>query len=996
MKSWRRIAKAAGKAAGRGGATVLALALCASVATTMAPAGCLVAQAYAAGAASASSKEPSEVPVQIQPGQTVGGYHLSTEEELAEQAADGGIVNMFEKERKTDEELDAEAAANTENGPNGANGRGGADELPSKLDLRDRGVVSPVKNQDLWGTCWAFATNAAVEISLASAIAQKTGETPKALDCSALQTAWFGYTPLPDDASTLSGTAASQAGEGAAPKAGKEKLNLGANVIVPSSCFMQGVGVSWLSETPYQNAEGNRSTSGDWSVAESKRNHSIARLSKMNYLDYLHTTSYTLDQSALKATKAELNAGRGVAVAYRANEPDYMNSDNWCQYIDATDSAHTDTNHVVCIVGYDDSYPASNFNEGHQPPGDGAFIVKNSWGSSSSKGFDWSLWGYENSGYFYLSYYDHSIYRPCSYEFDIDSYTGDNIDTDAEVVDQYDYLQADSISWAVLSNSGADGWYSNVYTASRKESLHDIGTYYLGPGYTLKYRVYKLEDDADSPDDYVSATPAAEGTYTADSEGYVSIKLDERVRVKKGGKYAVWFSQSDAYGACYAPYAGSTGPNSLDNVGWEAMVVINEGESFSTSSLDKAWTQQRNSSFFSYVYDNYCVKAYASVLPAVSDVAFDAQGGSAVAALQGVADGSKIVAPSPAPTRAGYDFGGWYRDAACTRAWDFAADTVQEDTVLYAKWTHIGAGAWKRLAGGSALTTMKAVVNEGWKTSGWAVLATDRSYHDALSASGLAGLLGAPVLLTPRDSLSNVTRNLIKSKKVQDVIVVGGAEAVSDAALAQVAALGVSVRRVAGGTAASTARAVYKEGLRHGGWGSDAVLATSRTYQDALSIAPYAYAKKAPVFLTDLNKTTAGGSTVKLTKKFSRTLVVGGEKAVDASVDAQLAGARRLAGGDCYSTSRKVANFCLSAGMTASHMGVARGDAYQDALCGAALCGRNGSAIVLADDRADKHEENIGKFVARNKDVLERHCYVFGGTEAVSAKVYKAIEAASE
>ena len=459
-------------------------------------------------------------------------------------------------------------------------------------------------------------------------------------------------------------------------------------------------------------------------------------------------------------------------------------------------------------------------------------------------------------------------------------------------------------------------------------------------------------------------------------------------------------------------------------------------------------------------------------------MAFDTQGGSAVAALQGVADGSTIAAPSPAPTRAGYVFGGWYRDAACTRAWDFAADTVQEDTTLYAKWTGdiskagvakiadqtetgkaltpkptvtfdgktlvegtdytlsykdntkagtatvvitgkgaytgtksatfvikaapapapapAGAKAWKRLAGGSALTTMKAVVNEGWKTSDWAVVATDRSYHDALSASGLAGLLGAPVLLTSKDELSKVTRNLIVSKKVENVVVVGGAEAVSDAALAQIAALGVSVKRVAGGTAASTARAVYKEGLTHGGWGSDAVLATSRTYQDALSIAPYAYAKRAPVFLTDLNKTTAGGSTVKLAKKFSRTLVVGGEKAVDASVDAQLVGARRLAGGDCYSTSRKVANFCLSAGMTASHMGVARGDAYQDALCGAALCGRNGSAIVLADDRADKHEENIGKFVAKNKDALERHCYVFGGTEAVSAKVYDAILAASK
>ena len=49
--------------------------------------------------------------------------------------------------------------------------------------------------------------------------------------------------------------------------------------------------------------------------------------------------------------------------------------------------------HAVCIVGWDDDYPASNFNVA--PPGNGAFIVRNSWGPS---------WG--EAGYFYVSYYD--------------------------------------------------------------------------------------------------------------------------------------------------------------------------------------------------------------------------------------------------------------------------------------------------------------------------------------------------------------------------------------------------------------------------------------------------------------------------------------------------------------------------------------------------------------------------------------------------------------
>jgi len=41
------------------------------------------------------------------------------------------------------------------------------------------------------------------------------------------------------------------------------------------------------------------------------------------------------------------------------------------------------------------------------------------------------------------------------------------------------------------------------------------------------------------------------------------------------------------------------------------------------------------------------------------------------------------------PTRTGYLFGGWYKDAGCTAIWDFSSDKVQKDTTLYAKWIPI-------------------------------------------------------------------------------------------------------------------------------------------------------------------------------------------------------------------------------------------------------------------------------------------------------------------
>lgn len=52
-------------------------------------------------------------------------------------------------------------------------------------------------------------------------------------------------------------------------------------------------------------------------------------------------------------------------------------------------------NHEVTLVGWDDNYSRSNFVSGHQPRGDGAWLVKNSWGSD---------WG--EGGYLWISYED--------------------------------------------------------------------------------------------------------------------------------------------------------------------------------------------------------------------------------------------------------------------------------------------------------------------------------------------------------------------------------------------------------------------------------------------------------------------------------------------------------------------------------------------------------------------------------------------------------------
>ncbi len=112
-------------------------------------------------------------------------------------------------------------------------------------------------------------------------------------------------------------------------------------------------------------------------------------------------------------------------------------------------------------------------------------------------------------------------------------------------------------------------------------------------------------------------------------------------------------------------------------------------------------------------------------------VTFNSQGGTAVAS-QNISYGSKATLPSPAPTRENYIFGGWYKEASCTNAWDFATDAVTGATTLYAKWTAVIYTVTYNLDGGTnhadnpanytvetAAVTLQNPTKTGYSFVGW-------------------------------------------------------------------------------------------------------------------------------------------------------------------------------------------------------------------------------------------------------------------------------------
>lgn len=85
------------------------------------------------------------------------------------------------------------------------------------------------------------------------------------------------------------------------------------------------------------------------------------------------------------------------------------------------------------------------------------------------------------------------------------------------------------------------------------------------------------------------------------------------------------------------------------------------------------------SSFWVSQVEALQLSGYADII-----VTFNSMGGSTVSPVY-LSSGDKITPPTD-PALDGYIFNGWYKDEACTEAWNFDSDVVTGNITLYAKW----------------------------------------------------------------------------------------------------------------------------------------------------------------------------------------------------------------------------------------------------------------------------------------------------------------------
>lgn len=333
--------------------------------------------------------------------------------------------------------------------------------ISSSYDLRTLGKVTPVKDQGSCGDCWAFGTYGSMESILLPV------ETDDFSENNLKNLSGFDLSPC-----------------------------AGGNSYMSMAYLARWSGPVNESDDPYQDTDVNTSPAG---LPVQKHVQSVI---------IIPARGSALNNSALKSA---LMTYGGVQVSMEWSDSAYDSAT--ASYYYSTDNA---TDHSVTLVGWDDNYGATNFPT--LPPGNGAFLIKNSWGTS------WGL-----AGYFWVSYYDTSL------AFANPSYASVDDEPTTNYARQYEY---DPLGWVgslgYNSSTPTTAWFANVFSAAATEQLQAVSFY--AASNSSPYVVSIYTGVTGGPTNGILAATTS-GTLT--SAGYQTVALPSPVSLTNGMAFSV-------------------------------------------------------------------------------------------------------------------------------------------------------------------------------------------------------------------------------------------------------------------------------------------------------------------------------------------------------------------------------------------------------------------------------------------------------------------------
>lgn len=417
--------------------------------------------------------------------------------------------------------------------------------IPASYDLRNvngKSYVTPVRYQGNFGTCWAFSAAAAAESNL---IRQGLADT--LVDLSEHHLSYFHYNTVTD---LLGGTVGDDVA--LTSTAADAYLTTGGDGFTTTFSLAKWIGMADEATAEYPETD---------SIPQ-PLNDGIA------YEDAAHLRdAYWISMSDISNVKQAIMDNGAVESSYNHDDA-YVNYDTAAIYYNGNIGY---ANHAITIIGWDDNYSKSNFLSGRQPANNGAWLVKNSWGT-------W--WG--NAGYCWISYEDYVMKKATAYSFVFEG--SDNYDHN------YQYDGGVSTSYYMYNSSCM---ISNVFTAhgntAGKEILEAVSFALQSVNTNYSIQIYKNPTDSRRPTSG-TAMLAEPQTGTAVYAGYHTVELNAPVTLEQGERFAVVITLSKPDGTVMFNYDYDYSYSYIDfnsnAAAGQSLVSWNDGKSWEDLSAD--------------------------------------------------------------------------------------------------------------------------------------------------------------------------------------------------------------------------------------------------------------------------------------------------------------------------------------------------------------------------------------------------------------------------